>query len=179
MTCNAGAADRRRIFWTTQPDACGYRINACGEECASPGLSRVERDGGVTIANTDYVRGLALNILLTQGRLPDSECGVRPGGRGGHWQDVFRGDGLSCGTLMLNVPAKTSIRESLLLIKSYAEAALNKLVATGVATKVDVAVDYLGGAAAFVRATIYGQGTEVTNVGATVARLQNAWVWGK
>ena len=177
LNCNAGANDRRRIFWTTQPDGCGVTINSCGEECSKPGLSRVQRDDGVTIANTGFIESLALNMLLTNGKVPDSPCGVRPGARGGHWQDIFRGDGLTSGSLMFSVPAQASIRDSLLLIRGYAEATLNRLVNYGVATSVKVEVDYLGGASALVRATIYGQGDEITNVGATVARLQNGWAW--
>lgn len=175
--CGAVSADRRRVFWTTQPEGCGTALDACGNECAQPGLSLLSVAGGKTFANNDYVRGLALNMLLTQGRRPDNDCGYRPGARGGHWQDTFRDDGQSSGSLMLNVPQKASVRECLTLIQAYAEATLGKLVTLGVASSVTVQVDYVGAGNVNVAASIYGQGVEISKVGVTVARLQNGWVW--
>lgn len=194
--CATAPIGRRRTFWTTQP--CGTRT-VCGSECATFGLSiyRVDDQCGLkcdntgelgckasneqverSIANNDYVRSLALNILLTNGRKPDTACGYRAGQRGGHWSDSFRDDGLTAGSLLRTLPSSGSIRDSVNLARAYAQADLSKLVTMGYAASVDVQSKYLGGNAMSLDAVIYGQAGLTSNVGIIGSRSTNAWVWG-
>lgn len=176
MNCDFINSDRRKKFWTTQPEGCGSYEN-CGGACGSPGLIPVDSESGRTIANNDWVRGLALNILLTNGRQPSTPCGYRPGTRGGHWSDSFRGDSQTSGSLLRTVPAKGSIRDQMKLIRSFAEADLSKLILYKVATRVEVEASYRGSNIIDLIVRIYGQNSEVTKVGITGSRLQNSWVW--
>lgn len=176
MTCFVGLADRRQIFWATQPAACG-EVNGCFTECGKPGLQINSVGNAKTIAKSDYVRGLALNILLTDARREDTLCGYRPGARGGYWADSFRSDRGYSGSRLRQLTSTGSIRESLALIRAFAEADLSKLIAYGVATSVSVTVEYLGRSAVSLVAVITGQSNDVTRVGVTGTRLSNSWVW--
>lgn len=177
MICNAGLQDRRRVFWTTQPNACGAEPDCQGNECGKPGLVLRSQDGFSTFENSEWVRGLALNMLLTEGRKPDTACGYAPGNRGGHWSDSFRTDGQSCGTLLRNLPLVGSLRESVRMVKAFAQMTMEKLVLLGVASRVEVDAEYVGGTSVDLRIVIYGQGLEVTTVGVIGSRLENGWVW--
>lgn len=179
MICNAGPQDRRRGFWTTQPNACGTVVDCAGDECGQSGLVLKSEGGFATFATGDYVRGLALNMLLTNGRKPDTPCGYTPGDRGGHWSDSFRRDGQSCGTLLRTLPTVGSLRDSVRMVKAFAQVTLERLVTMGVASRVEVEVEYIGGTSVNMRVTIYGQGSEVTTVGVTGERLDNGWVWNQ
>lgn len=170
------SADRRKVFWATQQDACGIDPS-CGFECAAPGLSLEEQDAGTTIATNDWVRGLVLNILGTDGRKPDTACGYRPGAQGGHWSDSFRGDGRRAGTLVRNIPTSISIRDSVALARATLEADLSKLVNMGVAQKVSVTAAYVGGNVMTATVDIVGPNGVVSRVGLTGQRSPNAWAW--
>lgn len=193
--CAPGPASRRRIFWATQPDACGV-VEECGP-CGVPGLSLVAPDGCATmecnpaasspcpgvpgprsIDNTNYVRGLALNILLTDQRREDTECGHRPGERGGHWSDAYRRDGQLSGSRLRNeVPCKGSVNEAVNLIRGYAQADLEKLVRAGVAVRVEVEARYAGNNVIDLDAKIFGMAGDLVTVGISGTRLANGWAW--
>lgn len=192
---------RRRLFWATQPDGCGT-VAGCGLDCGSPGLAFddcFERDDltcvefgedpttGVvsigkpiqrTIATNDWVRGLAINMLMTDGRRPDRTCGYNPRGQGGHWSESFdRGPAPGIGSLMLQTDAATSVNETQNLIVAFAQSTLDRLVARGVAQRVDVTGEYLGNNRFQIIADIIGLGNNSARVGVTGERLSNGWVW--
>lgn len=177
--CNVPINGRRKIFWTTQPDACGV-ITYCHSDCGSSGLKSYVPAGqqGRTFVNTDYVRGLALNILFTDARKEDKPCGYRPGAIGGHWSDSFRADGKRAGTNLRDLPISYSVQDSVKLIQAYMQTSLQKLVGYGVAQSVSVAVKYLGRNVFQADVDITSTDGEQTRVGVTGNRMENSWVWG-
>lgn len=176
--CTIGATERRRTFWTTQP--CGSDQlcrNLCG---ASYGLKFNPQVGAArSISTADWVRGLALNILLTDGRRPDAPCGYRPGTRGGHWSDSYRSAEYQgkAGSLIATLNAHKSIADALAELRALVKFDMQKLVAYKVATSVDVAAEYLGNNAAKLTIKIFGFAGEETRVGATLTRVKNYWAW--
>jgi phage gp46-like protein len=167
---------RRRIFWTTQIDACGVK-QECQSDCGSSGLKLLSKPGGRTFANNNFVTGLALNILLTKGRKADSFCGFRPGARGGHWADTFRDDNQTSGSALWDLPTQYSVAESIKLVKALMQSALQKLVVYGVALSVEVTVTYAGGNTFNAVVDIQGSDGNNSRVGITGSRLENSWVW--
>ena len=170
--CYHGVRGRRRLFWATQPAACGT-VDVCGAECGRPGLS-VE---GGAVAFSDYVRGLALNILMTDARKEDVTCGHRPGNRGGHWSDAYRGDGMGVGSRVRDIPPQTSMADAVKLVQAYGQADLAKLVSYGVAQSVDVKAANVGGGIVALTADIIGTTGEAARVGVSAARVENQWAW--
>ena len=189
--CSPPASRKRRVFWATQP-TCGVSEPCPGEHCYDSGLVLMEAHscslgcnspcdrvstGERTIANNDWVRGLILNILLTDGRREDRDCGYRPGTRGGHWSDSFRGDGLSAGSLIRFINADCSVNQAVALAEAQITADMQKLVQWGVAYAVDVTATYRGRGVVDVVIEVTGLGGEVLNVGMSAKRLSNGWVW--
>lgn len=195
----------RRVFWSTQIDACPP-VEVCDQPCAVPGLRLVPvrdecaADGlgcfdstcpndavdeiGTTIDTSNYVVGLALNILLTDARRDDTECGWLPGRRGGHWSETFiggsaqTGSSARVGSRVRFHSGRGSIQEQVNEIEAYAQDDLAKLVTYGVASKVDVEAKYVGRGSVAVQATIYGSAGEVLGrVGVKGQRAANGWVW--
>lgn len=177
-SCGISSTERRRTFWTTQP--CGAD-ELCGNQCGSQyGLKLVDQPGNFrSIATDNYVRSLALNILLTDGRRPDAPCGYRPGARGGHWSDSFRPAEYAgtTGSLIATLNAHKSIADALAELKAIVKFDMQKLVAYGIATAVEVDAEYLGNNAAKLNIKIMGFAGETTNVGATLTRVKNSWAW--
>lgn len=177
MKCAELVGDRRRLFWATQPHACGSLKN-CGQECGTPGLAIVPKGDGASISTENYVRGLVYNILFTDGRKALVTCGYTPGTRGGHWSDSFRPDqGQYSGSLMRFVKSTGRVRDDLALIKAAAEFDLRKLISYGVATQVEVTVTYAGRGRADLVAIVTGPSGETATVGASGSTIDNAWVW--
>jgi phage gp46-like protein len=182
--CGTPLAGRRRVFWTSQ--YCGERESACGDECANVGLAYVCPDGGEcrtrtpgrarTIRTTDWVRGLVLNILLTDGRRADTSCGWRPGTRGGHWSDGYRvkpgHSGSSIRYLSAHGRASDAIAELLAIVKRD----MARLIDYGVATAVDVKAEYVKNNRAKLEITVYGRDGETALVGVMGQRASNSWV---
>jgi len=173
--CETAPQGRRRAFWATQPEACGADADACrpAGECARPGLLLE----GSSFATGDWLRGLVINILHTDGKLPADRCGYAPGTQGGHWTESFRTDRQKTGTLIRGIAPQSSIRDAIALVKARMIADLNKLVAMKLALKVEVNASYLGSNRVRVDIVIIGQSGETTKVGMTGDRLQNSWVW--
>lgn len=186
FACSTTLADRRRKFWSTQPDVCGTEDD-CGYTCGNPGLAIFAPDPPPgeddvtkiprTIATNDYVRGLILNILLTSARKPDIPCGYRAGAIGGFWGDSYRTDGQYSGTMIRYIPTTGSIRDAVSLIRAYAEKDMKKLITYGVATDVTVEATYAGGATVNLDIRVFGRSGDETRVGITAARMANSWVW--
>jgi phage gp46-like protein len=176
--CNVPIQGRRRIFWTTQPDACGEQ-SYCHSNCGSSGLKSYVPGGqaGRTFKNDNYVRSLALNIILTNGKKADRACGYRPGARGGHWSESY-GDNLNVGTNLRDIPTTYTIAEAIKLIQANLTTSLHKLVLYGVALSVDVKVKYLGSNVFDAAIDIISQDGLTSRVGITGNRLENSWVWG-
>ncbi|QBQ72051.2 virion-associated protein [Agrobacterium phage Milano] len=177
MTCTVDVADRRKRFWTTQIAACGTSSDDCGD-CARPGLQLMcNGQGQVTVSTDNYAVGLALNILLTDASKADTGCGWTPGNRGGFWGDSFRSDNLRSGSKIRQVPTRTSMRETVSLIRAYALDDLKKLVTYGVAKSVDVDLTYRGSNKIDMTVIIQGVDGNESRVGLTGERISNAWVW--
>lgn len=191
-----------RHFWTTQPDACGAdaRADNCGRValCGSPGLvlqpvydpchmegcfdadkcsPRAPKLLGATLATNDFVRSLALNILLTDAESrPSPGCGPRIGRRGGYWADAYRTDGLKTGSLLRQMPMKGTTGQLVALAREYAARDLAKLVTYGVASAVNVSANYAGSGVISILAEIIGR-TGKTSVGISGQKLANEWAW--
>lgn len=202
--CQTPAGSRRRLFWSTQPDACGSE-EVCGAGCGVPGLSYTSQTNSTCgsgcqccppatvnlncpdqyvgtrqtgIATNDWLRGLIINMLMTDGRLPDTQCGYTPGSQGGHWSSSYIASGpTDVGTLMRSVPAFGRVNDQVNMVKSYAQATLERLVERGVAFSVTTEAKYLGNMRMQLDVTVLGRKDGEAKVGITGARLTNGWVW--
>ncbi len=201
--CATATNGRKRTFWATQPDACGSGTDQCGDTCGAPGLVLTSsRCGGIrceccpspvvdpecgvpdlpqavprSIVTTNWLRGLVLNILGTDGKLPDKACGYAPGVQGGHWGDSFRGDGQRSGTLIRTKPLASSVREAVNLVHAQLEADLAKLIVMRVATKVEVNTAYLGGLRMRADVIVHSPQGQTARVGVDGTRAGNDWIW--
>lgn len=169
----------RRIFWTTQPDACGMQ-EPCDNsrfECGRPGLSLLSSEQGATFATNDWVRSLAINMLMTDARRLDTRCGHRPGTMNGHWSESYNPGGEYIGSRLRYIPATTSIREATQLIKAEVISTMQKLVNYGVAVAVEVVAEYQGNGLIFIEVDILGVGDDRTKVGMSAQRGTTSWAW--
>jgi phage gp46-like protein len=179
VECTGPIQGRRRIFWTTQPDSCGGVVS-CAAECGIPGLALYTPESDPkarTFRNDDWIRGLALNMLGTDGRKDDTLCGHRPGARGGHWSDIFRGDGKSSGTQLRYVSKQTSVVDTVQVIQAHMQMTLQRMVDYGVASAVTVKVTYAGRNVYNANIEIIGTNGHTSRVGVVGNRLENSWVW--
>lgn len=202
--CSVPASNRRRLFWATQPDACGTS-DICGAGCGIPGLSRSSSGGWdcapgcqccppatvdpscpdqigerqqVTISTDQWLRGLVINMLMTDGRMPDTACGYRPGAQGGHWSSSYIEAGpAEVGTLIRAVPTGGRIQDSVNLATSYARATLQRLIERGVALDISVVGVYLGGMKMRLDIDVIGRRSDSAKVGISGQRVANGWVW--
>lgn len=202
LNCNLPPGSRRRLFWATQPDACGVALN-CGAECGAPGLAySVNRNrcgAGCSccppatddpscpppdvvtdrsISTEGWLRGLIINMLMTDARQVDTVCGYRPGSQGGHWSESYiQGGAAGVGTLMRTVPATGRVQGGINLVTAFAQATLQKLVDRGVALGVNVTSSYLGGGRMMLDVVVQGRVDGEARVGLTGSRMANGWVW--
>ena len=203
MNCSFPKDLRTPTFWTTQPDACGSGEDCAGNVCGSLGLAFAKKadcalgcsccgegpavnndcspppfyEEPKTFVNTNWLRGLALNMLNTNARRADSVCGVRPGALAGHWSESYNANGPRFGTHLRELTPKGSIRELVQAITLELQTTLGKLVTYGVATKVDVAVVYRGNATVSADATLYTTSGLTEMVGLTAKKTGNTWAW--
>lgn len=198
LVCQVPVNSRRRFFWATQPDACGTN-EVCGNDCGSPGLGVVQNcnpqscdptqdpncppvdNTTKTFATTEWLRGLIINMLMTDGLLPDTECGYRPGSQGGHWSESYIADAFGgptiIGTLMRTPVATRTVQEAINLIVAYAKDTMSRLVARGVAISVDVTGSYIGGGRMKLDILVRGRTDGEARVGLVGQRLAQGWVW--
>ena len=191
---------RRRIFWTTQQNACGEYV-LCGHECAIPGLEYLDseaeyvsdnrttfpsrgpanrdavwEDGYRSIKTTEWILSLILNILNTRART-DSRC-PSPAAVYGHWSESYRDDNLWIGSRLWNAAEKSYIRvaDSVKAIQAAIEADMGKLVVLGVADSVKVEATYRGrnSVEVAVEATKMNA-RHVLNLSGTF--VSDTWVW--
>lgn len=174
--CFVGVNDRRRIFWATQPSACGSFFKCDGDDCGFPGIEIIKDGAEATISNSAYVRGLALNILYTNGVRDSSRCGgFMPGSRGGHWSDSFTGT--SSGSSIIDIPVSYTVGQMVNLVKAFVTQAMRKLVTYGVATNVSVDATYGGNNSVDVTIIITGSSNNREMVTVSGQRQSNSWVW--
>lgn len=177
--CLDSTDGHRRVFWTTL-DSCG-RYNLCGAECSIPGLLYEDKPTadlpkGRTIANTDWIRSLVLNILNTRART-DLKCPT-PAGTYGHWSESYRDDGLYIGTRVYNVAEKPYARilDGVKAIGAAIRSDVSKLVILGIADDVDVDVLYRGRSRVDVVITVIARSVRRTvNLAGTYS--SDKWVW--
>ena len=188
--CLVKDVGHRRIFWTTRPEACGDYV-MCGYPCQIPGLEYVDRPdiphpdqsppGGAysgyrTISNDEWVRGLILNILNTRAR-NDVRCPT-PAAVFGHWSESYRDDGLYVGSTMWNAAEKSYIRiaDAVKAVGSAVRADMSKLVALGIASKVEVEATYKGSnsvAITILVTTVTGR----SKINLSGSFVSETWVW--
>lgn len=172
--CLSDDMGHRRVFWTTM-DSCGGYI-LCGEECTIPGLQYIDNSEGRTIANTDWIRSLVLNILNTRAR-SDLKCPT-PAGTFGHWSESYRDDNLYIGTRIYNMAEKPYARilDGVKAIGSAIRSDVGKLIILGLATDIDVDVVYRGRSRVDVVITIISNSLRQTlNLAGTYS--SDKWVW--
>lgn len=176
VTCIASAQGRRRLFWSTQPEALGREMH-CQSECGIPGLSFTGDVNARGISNSDWVRGLAINMLMTDGREDPSACGWFPGSQGGHWSESFMTGPTTVGTLIRTVTHRRSVSETTALIRAYALSTMERLITRGVAVKVTVEATYRGNGNFELDIEVFGTSNDIARVGLSGERLANGWVW--
>lgn len=170
---------RRRLFWSTQPNR---EDEECGRICDRMGQRFLDTVSGNTVTGrtidtSDWVRGLAINILGTDGEVEASDCGVRPGLRGGHWSQSFSAADEGFGTNLRRQIIDCSIGEAAAVVEAILLASLSRLVTYGVARSVDVTARYLGRGQVEAEIEIVGESDGTTKVAITGSRIANAWVW--
>lgn len=174
MDCNYTINDRRRVFWVTQPETCGERPT-CDQNCGIPGLKLIPVGQMGTISTEIYLRGLILNILMTDGKKLENKCGFTPGTRGGHWSSSFVG--VSIGSNVRDIPTDTSVKEAVGLIKAHVFNDMQKLIKYGVASSVEVEAKYKGNNTIDLTIIVFGNDGSSTRVGVSGTRTTNSWAW--
>lgn len=190
----------QRIFWTTQPDACG-EYTSCGFGCGRPGLKFVSAKNCTvscccgdnanlitpctsdncskprTIANNNWLSGIAINILLTDSRRKDSNCGYKPYNINGHFSDSFITGGNKVGTGLRYISTNMPLAKTIEAIKSEIKASLSKLISYGVAREVNVKVTYTGNNLLHADIELISSSGNKSNVGISGQRALSHWNW--
>jgi len=180
--CLVQQAGRRRIFWTTQPTACGEHTQ-CDASCSIPGLQYVDVEGdhvspGIdrTIQNSDWLQGLILNILNTRART-DNKC-PSPAAVYGHWSESYLGDSYYIGSTLWNAAEKDYRRvgDAVNAIQVAIQADMAKLIRLKLVDKVVVEVTYKSiGAVVVVITTFTKNVRHVVNLAG--AFTSGEWTW--
>lgn len=178
VECTTITTQRRRLFWATQVDGCGSETR-CGVDCGEPNLAYTTQSGNTrTLKTTDWIKGLVINMLMTDGRRADKPCGYAPGSQGGHWSESFiEGGDPTIGTLMRTVPPTGTTAAATALVAAHAQATLQRLVTRGVAMSVDATATYVGIGKVQLNIAVVGVDGVTSQVGIDGARLTNGWVW--
>jgi len=183
---------RRRIFWTTRPEACGA-YDMCGHACSIPGLEYVDRldlpypdssppgtadIGYRTISNDEWVRGLILNIINTRAR-NDRPC-PSPASVYGHWSESFfrEGEWLYIGSTLWNAAEKLYARcqDAVKAIEAAIRADMGKLIAQGIVQSVAVhAVYHRQSHVDVMIDTVTSTGR--TRIDLSGAFVSESWIW--
>jgi hypothetical protein len=166
---------QRRPFWTTRAAVCGDYI-VCGVNCTIPGLEYEDQADGRTIKTDDFVNSLILNILNTKART-DLKC-PSPAAVFGHWSESYRDDNLYIGSTLWNAANKSyrNTAASVRAVGNAVKADLNKLVALGIATAVDV--DPKDGGRGMVKVVaIVTTSTGQRRIDLSGTFVSETWVW--
>ncbi len=175
-TCLTPPQGRRTLFWATQPDAQGTDA-VCQNACGVPGFEYTGNAAARSISTEDWVRGLIINMIMTDGREADNACGWFPGAQGGHWSESYMSGPAVVGTLMRSVSPQKTILQTTALLRAYAVATLERLVTRGVALSVAVEVNYKGDGRFEMDIEVHGLSNNIARVGLSGERLSNGWVW--
>jgi hypothetical protein len=187
--CTPSIIGQRRVFWSTQPRACG-EYTQCGEQCSIPGLAYEDREdsypdqslpddvGSIfrTIKTDNWLHGLILNILNTRAR-SDIPCST-PAATYGHWSESYRNDNLYIGSTMWNEAEKpyARISDAVNAIGRAVQTDMGKLVVLGVAQSVEAEVTYKGlNRVAVNIKTVTVSGRSTINLSGTY--VSETWVW--
>jgi len=144
-------------FWVTRPaesvgsmdcgDCAAQKVDwiaaAPDEEHGNSTSSFTVGDGGA-FSTRDYVRGLAMNYLLS-----DAEADVKPDcvdlvSRRGWWMDDWMDDGFRLGSKLWSLQWERTTNETLVRARQYAEEAMRPLVDQKVASGFSVSARYAG-----------------------------------
>lgn len=174
VDCIPSAAGRRNLFWATQPDA-GGSFTHCDGDCGYPGFVQ----DGSSLVSTDWLRGLIINMLMTDGKEPDTRCGYTAGAQGGHWSESYMTGAAVVGTLIRSIGPQGRVTETTALLKAYAQSTLDRLIERGVASTVECTVAYKGVGRFALDVEVRGVANDLAKVGLTGERLTNGWIWGK
>jgi phage gp46-like protein len=178
LQCISLVTPTRRSFWTTQLDSCVP--DACGSfTCGKPGLALVENEDktGASFATNDWVRSTALNMLLTNARRRDTNCGYAPGTLNGHWSENFIPGGGEVGSHVRYVNPQMSMRDAVLQIKAEVQLTLKKLIDYGIAVEIKVEATYAGSGNIAMDIEIIGSAVDPTRIALTAKRSENSWAW--
>lgn len=193
LCCPPLSAASPPTFWATQPDACG-QVSSCDTLCGRAGLLLVpagpcaepcppaDPDNpcppriaeSATIATNDWLRGVILNMLGTRARVPTDACAGRlPAG--GHWSESFMDGPAHVGMVLDSPVAFASVAEALAFLEQAVRAALQRLVARGIASKVEVSADYKGANVADVTATVWHNDASPAAISFMSRREASGW----
>jgi phage gp46-like protein len=171
--CSTETIGRRRLFWSTQP--CGSSLDDCGNPCPEYGLVYIDTPQGRTIANDNWVVGLAVNILMTNAR--KQGCANNLSDLGGHWSESFN-DGSGFGSNFRNIPRKKTVAEYIGAIQAAIQTDLSVMIRYGVASSIDVFVKYLGNNTFSAAIDINGLGSEKNGFAIAGQQSVDGFLWG-
>jgi hypothetical protein len=177
LQCQPISINGRRTFWTTQLDACEAMEGRSGEQCARPGLKRIKEGQGERFATNDYIRSIALNMLLTDARRPDTRCGVSPGAINGHWSESFMASRAKIGSAVRYVPPNSSVRDAGNMIRAEILTTLQKMVDYKLAVEIACEAVYRGSGLFDMNVTIFGTAADPTRIGLSARRNETSWAW--
>lgn len=177
VACVQSSVGRRKLFWATKVDACGV-APSCLQDCGWPGFELTgPEDGPRSISTDNWLQGLIINMLMTDGRRLDTACGYNPAGQGGHWSESYVDDTYGIGTLIRTVGPGARVAQVEAQLSAYAQQTLGKLVGRGVARSVAVEVTYKSGGTFDLNASVFGMDNTTSRIGLSGQRLENGWVW--
>lgn len=171
MECFPNTTDTRHNLWTNHPGACGAEDDC---DCGIPGLVM----DGASLSTEGWIVSTLLNMLMTSGKKPDSECGWNPAGRGGHWSESYITNGPAVvGSQIQNIGQKGRVEELRALLVAHVQQTVARLQSRGVASKVEVSGEYAGSGKFRLNISVFGTRSDPSKVGFTAERLENGWVW--
>jgi phage gp46-like protein len=177
-TCTFRPRDRRKLFWSTQLDACGT-TTACGDTCGDAGLRYTNQPGEsayVSISTENWIAGLIANMLFTDARKDPTLCGYRFFDVNGHWSESIA-DISPIGTKMRYIDVNQPIATMVAMVASEASQTLQKLVNYGVARTVSATAQYAGSGSVRLTIDVVGIDGQNSNVNFIGQPLENGWVW--
>lgn len=190
INCTTESVGRRKQFWSTQQcdavEVCGrecgifgikFSTVLCGDGCDNTSIDGCSTPTSKSISTENWVKGLIINILMTDGARPNSPCGWPAGNRGGHWSSSYRKDSGSSGTNIRAILAGRTTSANVLALQVEAQKIADKLVSYGVVNSAKATVKYLSGMVYSLAFEYVTKGDEIKNVGFSGTRSGNSFVW--
>lgn len=182
-------ADTPFKFWTTRPelDGRGVKCVPCATQSvdwqrASPDEMHLAEGVGVQVgdygafSSRDYIRGLAINYLLTDAESMDANC-VRQITRRGWWADAWRTDGFRMGSRLWTLQWERTVSETLVKARQYAAEALQPLLEYHVASSIDVKARLAGRDTIVIDVTINGPWGPIGFSLSGIERIPYGFLW--